>query len=93
MDFIIELLIQYQSIKVIGIILMLIGTIYCSLILLRSFLIAIVSITKTDKDNKIINTIYNFIDTYSLSFEKLKEYSKVKEVKEIKAIEDKKDNK
>lgn len=81
MDFIIELLIQYQSIKIIGIILMLIGTIYCSLILLRSFLIAIVSITKTDKDNKIINTIYNFIDTYSLSFEKLKGYSKVKEGK------------
>lgn len=82
MDFIIELLIQYQSIKIIGIILMLIGTIYCSLILLRSFLIAIVSITKTDKDNKIINAIYNFIDTYSLSFEKLKGYSKVKEVKD-----------
>lgn len=82
MDFIIELLIQYQSIKIIGIILMLIGTIYCSLILLRSFLIAIVSITKTDKDNKIINAIYNFIDTYSLSFEKLKGYSKVKEIKD-----------
>ena len=80
MDFIIELLIQYQSIKVIGIILMLIGTIYCSLILLRSFLMAIVSITKTDKDNKIINAIYNFIDTYALSFDKVKGYSKVKEV-------------
>ena len=84
MDFIIELLIQYQSIKILGIILMLIGTIYCSLILLRSFLMAIVSITKTDKDNKIINTIYNFIDTYSLSFDKVKGYSKVKEVKKIK---------
>ena len=93
MDFIIELLIQYQSIKVIGIILMLIGTIYCSLILLRSFLMAIVSITKTDKDNKIINAIYNFIDTYALSFDKLKEYSKVKEVKAIEDKKDKKDNK
>ena len=60
---------------------MLIGTIYCSLILLRSFLMAIVSITKTDKDNKIINAIYNFIDTYSLSFDKVKGYSKVKEGK------------
>ena len=81
MDFIIELLIQYQSIKIIGIILMLIGTIYCSLILLRSFLMAIVFITKTIKDNKIINAIYNFIDTYSLSFDKVKGYSKVKESK------------
>ena len=78
MDFIIDLLIQYQSAKIISIILMLIGTIYCSLILLRSFLIAVVSATKTDKDNEIINCIYNFIDTYSLSFDKLSNYSKIK---------------
>ena len=78
-DFFINLAIQYQSIKVVYIILAIIGTLYVSLILLRGFIYAIVKATKTDKDNIIVDKIYNFIDTYSLSFDKLKGYSKVKE--------------
>ena len=76
-DFFINLAIQYQSIKVVYIILAIIGTLYVSLILLRGFIFAIVKATKTDKDNIIADKIYNFIDTYSLSFDKLKGYSKI----------------
>ncbi len=78
-DTILNLMINYSSIKIIAILLMIIGTLYVSLILLRGFIYSIVKITKTEKDNKIVDKIYNFIDTYSLSFEKLKNYSKLKE--------------
>ena len=78
-DTILNLMINYSSIKIIAILLMIIGTLYVSLILLRGFIYSIVKITKTEKDNEIVNKIYNFIDTYSLSFEKLKNYSKLKE--------------
>lgn len=80
-DFFINLAIQYQSVKIVGILLMIIGTLYVSLILLRGFVYAIVKATKTDKDNIIVEKIYNFIDTYSLSFDKLKGYSKLNENK------------
>lgn len=80
-DFFINLAIQYQSVKIVSIILMVIGTLYVSLILLRGFVYAIVKATKTDKDNIIVENIYNFIDTYSLSFDKLKGYSKLNENK------------
>ncbi len=80
-DFFINLAIQYQSIKIVGIILMVIGTLYVSLILLRGFVYAIVKATKTEKDNEIVDKIYNFIDTYSLSFDKLKGYSKIEDTK------------
>lgn len=78
-DTILNLMINYSSIKIIAVLLMIIGTLYVSLILLRGFIYSIVKITKTEKDNEIVNKIYNFIDTYSLSFEKLKNYSKLKE--------------
>ena len=59
-------------------------TLYVALILLRGFIYAIVKATKTDKDNKIVEKIYNFIDTYSLSFDKLKGYSKLENTSEKK---------
>ena len=80
-DFFINLAIQYQSIKIVGIILMVIGTLYVSLILLRGFVYAIVKATHTSKDDEIVQKIYNFIDTYSLSFDKLKGYSKIEDTK------------
>ena len=61
-DFFINLAIQYQSIKVVYIILAIIGTLYVILILLRGFIYAIAKATKTDKDNIIIEKIYNFIE-------------------------------
>ena len=78
-DFFINLAIQYESVKAIYIILAIIGTLYVALILLRGFIYAIVKATKTEKDNAIVEKIYNFIDTYSLSFDKLKGYSKIED--------------
>lgn len=78
-DTILNLMINYSSVKIVSVLLMIIGTLYVLLILLRGFIYSIVKITKTEKDNKIVDKIYNFIDTYSLSFEKLKNYSKLKE--------------
>lgn len=78
MDYLINLLIDYQSKDYISLILMLIGTLYVLLILLRGFLMAIVSITKTDKDNIFVNKIYNFIDKYTISLDKTVDFSKIK---------------
>ena len=78
-DVILNLMINYSSVKIISILLMIVGTLYVLLILLRGFIYSVVKITKTETDNKIVDKIYNFIDTYSLNFEKLKNYSKLKE--------------
>lgn len=77
-DFFINLAIQYQSIKIVGIILMAIGTLYVFMILVRPVLWSIAKATHTDKDNKILEKIYNFLDKYSFSFIKLEQFSKLK---------------
>lgn len=81
MDFIINLLLQYQSAKYVGIILMIIGTLYVSLILLRGFLEAFVLATHTSKDDKVVKAMYNFLDKYSIAFEKTTTFSKVNKKK------------
>ena len=45
---------------------------------LRGFLTAIVKLTKTDKDDKIISTIFAFLDKYAYGFGKLGEYFEAK---------------
>ena len=77
MESIIDFIIQFSSNKYVLIFLSTIGTMYVLLTLLRGLLTAITKLTKTEKDDKIINTIYNFLDTYGLSFNKLIPYSKI----------------
>lgn len=78
METLIDILIKYESLQYINLILTIIGTLYISLVLLRGFLTAFVKATKTNKDDKIINSIYDFCDKYSLSFKKTEKYSKLK---------------
>ncbi|WP_428041260.1 hypothetical protein [Candidatus Avelusimicrobium fimicolum] len=58
--------------------LMAIGGLYVLLSALRGFLTAIVKLTKTDKDDKIISTIFAFLDKYAYGFGKLGEYFEAK---------------
>lgn len=66
--------------------LMAIGGLYVFLSTLRGFLTAIVKLTKTDKDDKIIFTIFAFLDKYAYGFGKLGEYfeAKTKDNKKVK---------
>lgn len=54
--------------------LMAIGGLYVFLSALRGFLTAVVKLTKTDKDDKVISTIFAFLDKYAYGFGKLGEY-------------------
>lgn len=55
-------------------VLMAIGGLYVLLSALRGFLTAVVKLTKTDKDDKVISTIFAFLDKYAYGFGKLGEY-------------------
>ena len=54
--------------------LMVIGGLYVLLTALRGFLTGLVKITKTDVDNKVVDTIFAILDKFSYGFGKLAEY-------------------
>ena len=54
--------------------LMVIGGLYFFLSAIRGFLTVIVKVTKTEKDNKIVDTIFAFLDKYAYGFGALSEY-------------------
>ena len=51
-----------------------IGALYLSLTALRGVLTAVVKLTKTDKDDKVVNAVYGFLDTFGFGFKKFAEY-------------------
>lgn len=51
-----------------------IGALYIALTALRGILTAVVKITKTDKDDKVVNAVYGFLDTFGFGFKKFAEY-------------------
>lgn len=67
-------------------VLIVIGGLYVFLSASRAFLTCLVNVTKTDKDNKVVNTVFAFLDKYGWGFGSLADYyeQKVKEVKENK---------
>lgn len=54
--------------------LMVVGGLYFLLTGLRGFLTLIVKATKTDKDDKVISTIFAFLDKFSYGFGPLADY-------------------
>lgn len=64
--------------------LMVIGGLYFLLSALRGFLTLVVKATKTDKDDKVISTIFAFLDKFAFGFGPLADYfeSKVENKKE-----------
>ena len=54
--------------------LMVIGGLYFVLAALRGFLTLIVKATKTDKDDKVISTIFAFLDKFAFGFGPLADY-------------------
>ena len=69
--------------------LMVIGGLYVLLSALRGFLTAIVKLTKTDKDDKIISTIFAFLDKYAYGFGKLADYYEKKADEKAEKAQDK----
>ena len=69
---------------VIGTIVFVIGGLYVLLTAIRGLLTLIVKATKTDKDDKIIATIFAFLDKYGWGFGKLAEYYETHSKKEEK---------
>lgn len=61
--------------------LMVIGGAYVFLTACRAFLTALVKITKTDKDDKIISSIFAFLDKFAYGFGKLADYFEEKSKK------------
>lgn len=51
-----------------------VGALYIALSALRWILTAVVKITKTDKDDKVVNAVYGFLDTFGFGFKKFAEY-------------------
>lgn len=62
------------------------GYIYLGLIVLRLPLFFIAKITKTERDNKVVNAIYAFLDKYTVSLLPLKNLAEAR----IKALRNKK---
>ena len=64
-------------------ILMAVGGLYLFLSAIRGLLTLIVKATKTNKDNKVVDTVFAFLDKYAYGFGKLGEYfeKKIKEDK------------
>lgn len=69
---------------VIGTIAFVIGGLYVLLTAIRGLLTLIVKATKTDKDDKIIATVFAFLDKYAFGFGKLGEYYETHSKKETK---------
>ena len=61
-----------------------IGALYVFLTACRAFLTAVVKITKTETDDKVIASVFAFLDKYAYGFGKLGEYfeSKTKDSKD-----------
>ena len=70
-DFLLQLADKHQWISVAC---MVIGGLYVLLSLLRGALTMIVKLTKTNKDDKVIATIFAFLDKYAWGFGKFAEY-------------------
>lgn len=51
-----------------------IGALYIALTALRGVLTAVVKLTKTNKDDKVVNAVYGFLDTFGFGFKKFAEY-------------------
>ena len=62
---------QYPTISTICII---IGGLYALLTASRGLLTLIAKATKTDKDNKVVDAIFAFLDKYAYGFGKFEEY-------------------
>ena len=54
--------------------LMVIGGLYVFLTAVRGFLTGLVKITKTEVDDKVVATVFAFLDKFSYGFGKLAEY-------------------
>lgn len=54
--------------------LMAIGALYVLLTALRAFLMGVVKLTKTDKDDKFVAALYAFLDKWAYGFGKLADY-------------------
>lgn len=54
--------------------LMVVGGLYVFLSAIRGFLTLVVKVTKTEKDNKVVDTLFAFLDKYAYGFGKLGEY-------------------
>lgn len=66
--------------------LMVVGGLYLFLTAVRGLLTAIVKVTKTNKDDKVVAVIFAFLDKFAYGFGKLGEYfeTKTKEKKDEK---------
>lgn len=66
--------------------LMVVGGLYLFLSAIRGFLTLVVKATKTEKDNKIVDTIFAFLDKFAYGFGKLGDYfeKKMEEKKKVK---------
>lgn len=66
--------------------LMVVGGLYLFLTAIRGFLTVLVKATKTEKDNKIVDTIFAFLDKFAYGFGKLGDYfeKKMEEKKKVK---------
>lgn len=62
--------------------LMVVGGLYVFLSAIRGFLTLVVKVTKTEKDNKVVDTLFAFLDKYAYGFGKLGEYFEKKMEKE-----------
>lgn len=51
-----------------------VGALYIALSALRGILTSVVKITKTNKDDKVVNAVYGFLDTFGFGFKKFAEY-------------------
>ena len=58
--------------------LMFVGGLYVFLTACRAFLTAVVKITKTETDDKVIASVFAFLDKYAYGFGKLGEYFEIK---------------
>jgi hypothetical protein len=66
--------------------LMVIGGLYVFLTAIRGFLTVLVKATKTEKDNKVVDTVFAFLDKFAYGFGKLGDYfeKKMEEKKKVK---------
>lgn len=66
--------------------LMVIGGLYVFFTAIRGFLTVLVKATKTEKDNKVVDTIFAFLDKFAYGFGKLGDYfeKKMEEKKKVK---------
>lgn len=66
--------------------LMVVGGLYLFLSAIRGFLTVLVKATKTEKDNKVVDTVFAFLDKFAYGFGKLGDYfeKKMEEKKKVK---------